>query len=433
MFDECRINKIANETGFKKRTSKISPKKFIDILLYGSNEENKSLNQCAIETKNRHKLSISKQGLDQRFNAQSVLFIKTMFEEQFKHQITSAVSTEVLNKFKRILIKDSTSFDIAEQHKNMYPGSGGSASKAGMRIQYEFDLKDGTISDLNLSPSIRQDSTDAIQSQDKINKDDLIIRDLGYFALDVFEHIDKKEAFFLSRLDARILMYENINETTAQLNYKQLYQQMIESNQTTIELNVVIGRDKKLPVRLIAHLLPEEVYNERLRKVNKQNQKKGRKTSDAYKEYARFSFYITNIPFKTVSSAQLMFLYRLRWQIELVFKVWKSIFKLDKIGKMKLNRFLSLLYAKLLWILINWEIIMNLKIIFHNVFGKILSMNKSFQTIKENFEKFRNELIKYKVKGYIIVNWMVERLSERHWLEKRKNRIGYEEILFKYL
>lgn len=424
---------MATASGFKQRSSKISPKKFLDILLYGSNEENKSLNQCAIEAKNKHQLSISKQGLDQRFNAQSVLFIKTMFEEQFKTQITRAVSSEVLGKFNRVLIKDSTRFDIAEQHKEKYPGSGGSASQAGMSIQYEFDLKDGKITDLNLTSSIDQDSTDASKTKDKVEKNDLIIRDLGYFVLDVFEYVQKSQAFFLSRLEPRVLIYQEKNGSTTQLSYNGLYERMVEAKQTTMEIDVLIGEKKKLPVRLIVNLLPEEVYNERIRKITKQYQKKGKKISERYKEYARFNFYITNIPSETVSLTELLLLYRLRWQIELVFKVWKSLFKIGKIRKMKLERFLSLLYAKLLWILINWEIVMNLKSIFHQEFNKILSMYKSFQTIKENFEKVRNDLINHNARGYIIVNWLIEILSEKHWLEKKKNRIGYEDILFNNL
>ena len=402
-------------------------------MLYGSNEEYKSLNQCAIEVNNTYKQSISKQGIDQRFNTQSVRFIKSLFEEQLKNQITSQISSELLNMFNRMLVKDSTKFDIHEQHKAKYPGSGGSASKAGMCIQLEFDLKNGAVSDLTICPSTRQDSTDAKETKDKIEKDDLIIRDLGYFALDVFEHIEKCEAFFLSRLEPRVLIYQKENGNFTHLSYSELYEHMKELKQSTIEINAFIGEKKKMPVRLIVRLLPEDAYNQRMRRINKLNQKKSRKTSDKYKEYARFSFYITNIPFEKISATQIIDLYRLRWQIELVFKIWKSIFKLEKIGKMKLNRLLSLLYVKLLWILINWEIVVNLKSVFHSVFQKTLSIYKSFQTIKDNFEKFRKELKENKIRGENLIIWMIEILSEKHWLEKRKNRIGYEKIVFMYL
>ena len=45
-------------------------------------------------------------------------------------------------------------------------------------------------------------------------------------------------------------------------------------------------------------------------------------------------------------------LYRGRWQIELVFKLWKSQAQLDVIGQCGPNRFLCQLYARLLGILV---------------------------------------------------------------------------------
>jgi hypothetical protein len=433
MFSESHLNKLAEETGFKKRASKISPKKFIDILLYGSNEEYKSLNQCVTETRDKHNVSISKQGLDQRFNEGSVQFIKALFEKQLREQFSSEISNELLDNFNRVLVKDSTRYDIPEQHREQYPGSGGSASGAGISIQYEFDLKGGKVADINVTPSVRQDSTDALQTKEGIFKKDLVIRDLGYFSLEVFEYICENEAYFLSRLSPNVNVYQAHNGVANMLDYQHLYSQMAGSKQSTIEVDALIGQKKKMPTRLIVYLLPEAIYSERMRKVNRQHQKKGKKTSSAYQEYARFSFYITNIPAKLATANQLMLLYRLRWQIELVFKTWKSIFKVNKLGKMKLDRLLTLLYAKLLWILINWEIVINLKWVYFTKRRKTLSLYKSFQTIKEKFEEIRKELSKDKVQGQKIVRYLAGILNENHWLEKRKNRIGYEDILFKYL
>jgi len=46
-------------------------------------------------------------------------------------------------------------------------------------------------------------------------------------------------------------------------------------------------------------------------------------------------------------------MYKLRWQIELTFKNWKSDYGIDNVRSMSYNRFMCLMYAKLILILIN--------------------------------------------------------------------------------
>ena len=42
--------------------------------------------------------------------------------------------------------------------------------------------------------------------------------------------------------------------------------------------------------------------------------------------------------------------------MELVFKVWKSLCKIDKLKKVKIERFECMLLAGLIWIIANWSI-----------------------------------------------------------------------------
>ena len=64
-----------------------------------------------------------------------------------------------------------------------YPGSGGSGSKASVRIQFEYDLLGGKINDLSLNAFNDQDASDAIATVDLLQAGDLIIRDLAYVGL----------------------------------------------------------------------------------------------------------------------------------------------------------------------------------------------------------------------------------------------------------
>ena len=98
-----------------------------------------------------------------------------------------------------------------------------------------------------------------------------------------------------------------------------------------LDKEVYIGEKEKFPVRLIIELVPEEVFNTRMQKVNKYNKKKGHQTRKEYKNRARFNLFITNITDEMIDGEAIAKIYKIRWQIELIFKTWKSIFGLDNI------------------------------------------------------------------------------------------------------
>ncbi|MPQ44886.1 ATP-binding cassette domain-containing protein [Clostridium tarantellae] len=49
--------------------------------------------------------------------------------------------------------------------------------------------------------------------------------------------------------------------------------------------------------------------------------------------------YITNVKDSILKTEEIHLFYSLRWQIELMFKIWKSLFKINKIKKVKIERF----------------------------------------------------------------------------------------------
>jgi hypothetical protein len=352
-----------------------------------------------------------------------------MIGEQLSSQISQSIDTGWSKHFNRIIIKDSTRFDIFKTLSEKLPGFGGCASKAGVCIQYEFDVKSGEVNDMSIHPARRPDNKDAIQTIGLVRKGDLTIRDLGYFAVDYFKKIEKARAFFLSRLNANILVYQKKEDKLKELDFGKVYQMMMAGNIQRLDQNVYIGEKEKLPVRLIIELVPEEVVATRLQRVDKYNKKKGRKTGEEYKKRARFNLLITNITEGMLDVEAVVKIYRIRWQIELIFKTWKSVFGLDNIGQMKYERFMCILNTRLLLILVNWEMFMVERAYQYKQTGKLLSIHKCLQTLKDNSPKLRI-ILTSGCKGLAKwFKWVVETLSSKHWLEKKKNKLGFEEIL----
>lgn len=395
-----------------------------------SSGKSKSLNQLAIEARSEHEIGVSKQGIDKRFNDQTLSFLKVLIEKQLSLKLGKELEAGWLSSFNRVTIKDGTRFDLPEEYKNYLAGSGGSASEAGACLQFEYDLKSGHIIDLDLTPANRPDVKDAVEVLDTIKKDDLVIRDLGYYAFSSFTNISDKGAFFISRLGAKTNVYEIKKSKFQKLDFKSLYYQMKRDNLSRVCKDVLIGSEAKIPVRLVIELMPEAVYEQRMRKIYKLHQKKGYQTSEEYKFMSRFNLFITNVPLAVLPDEVISGLYRIRWQIELIYKIWKSVIGIHYTRKMKYKRWLCLLHFKLLLMIINWNIIMIQRNHFYNRQGRLLSLNKCFKTLFDNNHRLRKAL-RQGLKGIAkFINWAKNILNENHWLEKKNKSLGLEKILY---
>lgn len=85
--------------------------------------------------------------------------------------------------FERIRILDSTTFQVPDRFEATYPDAGGCSHKAGVKIQLEYDLLSGEFSDVEIEPGKRSDQAYSATRTGMAQKNELYIRDLGYFRL----------------------------------------------------------------------------------------------------------------------------------------------------------------------------------------------------------------------------------------------------------
>ena len=431
VFTPDELMSAAKDTGFCKRKSKLNPFVFFDLLMYDSSSaKSKSLNQLAVESISAHDISISKQGIDKRFNNQAVDFLKILIEKQLSVELRQQIEPGWLSLFNRVIIKDSTRFEIPEVYKDYLPGTGGSSSKAGACLQFEYDIKGGGITDLSLTAGNKPDNSNASNVLDTIASNDLVIRDLGYFTFRSFSNIMSKGAFFISRLMPKARIYNMKDGVLEELNYKILYDMMKKHGLSRMGKDVLIGNEPKIPVRLIMEILPDEVYAQRMRKSNKCHKRKGRRTSEKFKFLSRFNFIITNVSEDVLPIEVVPALYKIRWQVELIFKIWKSIIGIHHNRAMKYTRWLCLLHFKLLMMIVNWNIILDRRNCMYNQSGGMLSLNKCFKTLFDNSYRLRNAL-KEGSKGISnFIKWVEKVFKGNHWLERKKKQLGLEKVCY---
>lgn len=420
------------ETKFYTRSSKFLPFQFFDILLFSAAQPGQcSLSQSSNEIFDSFGITISKQAYDERFDDTAVAFVKSIFEEQLQKQIEGAVHPDFLKKFTRVRIKDGTRFDLPKRLKGHFKGFGGkNTSEAGACIQFEFDLRTGTILEIELTDANKPDNKDVSLKAENIEKGELVIRDLGYFMLDAVEKIIKNGAYIISRLNTKTKVYEPNGE---EISFEKVYQWMSKNQITHLEKQVLIGQEHKIPIRLILDIVPEDEYRERMRKIDTYNRKKGHQTTEDYKSRSRFNLFITNIEPEDIPSEEVYTLYKLRWQIELIFKIWKSIYGIDKVQPMKYQRFICTIYAKLLLLQINNQLINTLQGRIYKKYNRILSKNKCFKTLLIHSAKIRKVLMGKPNKINQLMQEIANMFSKNHWLEKRKGRINFIDIFELYI
>jgi hypothetical protein len=158
-----------------------------------------------------------KQSLNERFNEKCICCIKAVLREVTEEEFEHLYSKALLPGFQRIRIKDSTKFMAPPGLESKYKSCGGDEHnpfRAGVSIQYEYDIKSGAIIDLNITSGNRNDRTDATETADRMENGDLIIRDSGCFSTPVLENCMERGAFFLSRLDSTTNVYDASGQLT---------------------------------------------------------------------------------------------------------------------------------------------------------------------------------------------------------------------------
>lgn len=92
-----------------------------------------------------------------------------------------------------------------------------------------------------------------------------------------------------------------------------------------VDVSVLVGQAQRLPSRLIAWRLPREQANRRRQKLRQEMmRKKGSEPCSERLAWCDWTILVTNVPADLLTPKEATVLYRARWQVELLFKRWKS-------------------------------------------------------------------------------------------------------------
>ncbi len=354
-FSDEMINDLARKTGFVKRARKLPASSFVNTLMFSfCNQASTSLPDIAADLNQQFSIDISKEGLHKKFSREGVVFLKELVKFQLSQQFSLQTGTELKNHFASVTIKDSSKFSLPGIYNKDYPGFGNFSKTNGlMNLQYEYDLISGNWIALELTTVNKNDQQDSKQTTDSITKGGLYIRDLGYVTPTYLKAVIQKEAYFLNRMPPQTNIYTLEKEP---MDWRSIARKFNKTGANALDMDVLIYQRELLECRLVIESVTDIEYRKRLKQAELSAKKHGVGLSKEHKLRCRYNTFITNVDRAILPVETIRKTYYLRWQIELVFKTWKSVFEINKVKKVKTERMECQLLARLLWVLLNWRL-----------------------------------------------------------------------------
>jgi Transposase DDE domain len=310
----------AEESGVIQRTRKFSPvslaRTFVLGFLQNPRASDEKLAQLAVQCG----AAVTPQAIEQRHTPRLVDFLERLFRGATKLVVGSDQTlAPILERFTSVTVIDSSTITLPDEMQEQFRGCGGSygGGAAAMKLQTELDLRSGALAHVEIEPGRSPDSATSRQDVRR-GKGSLRITDLGYFAAGVFAAMTAAGEYFLSRLQfGTQVLHDGLAVDVLAWLAKQAG--------PFVDVSVLLGKAQRLPCRLIAWRLPQEQANRRRQKLRQEMMnKKGREPSAERLAWCDWTILVTNVPEDLLTPKEAAVLYRARWQVELLFKRWKS-------------------------------------------------------------------------------------------------------------
>lgn len=335
--------RVGRSSGFVQRQSKMTAAVFVQTLVFGwlgnPNASREELSQAAALAG----VVISVQGLDERLNEAAVGFLRAMVEETIGQVLYSEpAAIDILQRFNGVYVMDSTVIRLPDELASHWRGCG--SEQASLKLPVRLNLSTGEVR-VYLEAGRVHDQKTALQ-QDSLPEGALRLTDLGFFDLDVLCSLDAQGVFWLVRYKVNTVL---LDETGTRLN---LVARLQATEQTLLDWTIQLGAVHRLAARLVAQRVPPAVAEERRRKARQQARRRGQSVSAARLLLADWTLLLTNAPRSLMSASEALVVAAARWQIELLFKLWKSHGHLDESRSSIPHKILCEVYAKLIAVII---------------------------------------------------------------------------------
>jgi len=318
-------------------------------------------------------VDVTSQAVEQRFGPGSAELLKEVLNEGMKQVIShEGVVPELFARFQGVYYQDGSIVALPASMAEQYPGCGGKSPEAGvssLRLEVRWELSHGGMSGPWITAG-REAEHQGVAREEHLPVGSLFVGDGNYFTFASMRARGEAGDFWLVPARANLHFYDPQGIQTDVVSYLKKHAQ-----EKIVDVQIQAGLKDRLPCRLIAvHLNREQrrikarytVYQPakskgvqtcgpkgaKSTKKSGKSRQKSKRTSKSRLQVADWAILLTNVPAELLSAQEALVVMRCRWQIELLWKLWKQYGKIDAWRSGKPARIETEIYAKILGLLI---------------------------------------------------------------------------------
>jgi len=353
---EERATVLARELGCIVRRRKFSGADLVQTVVFGFGQQpHASLEQLA-STAAVRAVSVSDTAIHDRFTEQTAQLLRRVLEELSEVVVQAAqpVPLALLRRFAAVLYEDSTTIALPDELATQWPGCAGpqTPAQAALKAHTRLDLKSGRLWGPRLTPGRLADRQSPLHAEPTVAQS-LFIADLGYFSVPRMMQRRAAGGYTLTRLLTSTALFTPQEEALvlALILPRQVGQ--------LTELEVLVGSRRRHAMRLVLLRVPAEVGEKRRQRLREEARRRQQPVSEQALWLADWTILLTDAPATVLRAAEALVLLRERWQLELLYKLWKQQAQVEEWHTANPWRVLCELYAKLIGVLLqHWLIVL---------------------------------------------------------------------------
>lgn len=348
------------QSGFVQRSdAKITGSVLTQMLVFGLGATPDASLETLAQTAAALGVEVSPEAVHQRLTRQAASCLEQVLCAAVREVVAAdPLVLPLLDRFSEVVVQDSTNISLPEALAGVWQGCGNGTAHAGnatLKLHLSLDLRSGRLRGPTLHDGREPDQHAALDND--LPQRAVRLVDLGFWDSAQLERLAQQGVYWFSRMHAQTAFRTDDGRWWTLLEF------LTANAASTLDIAVRLGRHHEVAARLVAIHVPQEVADQRRRKLREEAKAKGETVSALRLALASWTVFVTTIPGELLSVQEAVLLGRARWQIELLIKLWKSHGQIDLVREVQPWRVLCELYGRLLgqivqhWLLVTscWD------------------------------------------------------------------------------